>query len=211
MKGFRTTENDIQIEKESIERKKQFATEFNRYFFTKRYIDAFDLCIQKLSDTYIDKNFVRSKAVLATEKLTNCIEITNKSRINKDWIIDVLINSGNRNMNVNANNIKTGSAEIFITENDKIRIKAWSRIHPAYITLLSLVIAFACIMLVGMIWCGIGYDLLGMHDSECAILSIPIGLCLFCFIMTKLIRFCLKFRHHIRTIATAIVEEYYNN
>lgn len=198
MKGFKTTEDNTQ----AIERKKQFETEFNRFYFTKRYVEAFDLCIKNLSDTdTYNKSFIRNKAMFVIKKLTNRIELSDKSRINKDWIIDVLIDSGNRNMNVNANNIKTGSAEIFITENDKIRIKAWSRIHPAYITLLSLVIAFACIILIP-----IGYEL-GIHE----ILSIPICLCLFCFIMTKLIRFYLKFRHHVRTIATAIVEEYYNN
>ena len=208
MKGFRTTENDIQIEKESTEHKKQFETEFNRYFFTKRYADAFDLCIQNLSDTYLDKNFVRSKAFLATEKLTNCIELSDKSHINRDWVIDVLINSGNRNMKVNANNIKIGSAEIFIAENDKIRINAGCRIHPAYITLLSLVITYAyAFVFVGMIQ----IVMVGTGDPVCGIFPIPIGIFLFLFIVDKWIRFCKKFRHHIRTIATAIVKEYYKD
>ena len=206
MKGFKTTEDNTQ----AIERKKQFETEFNRFYFTKRYVEAFDLCIKNLSDTdTYNKSFIRNKAMFVIKKLTNRIELSDKSRINTDWVIDALINQDNSKMAVDANNIKLGNTAILITENDKIKISGKQRIHPAFSILLSLVIAFGCACLCAII-CNLCKDL-GFEGEVGGVLGFLICVPTFLFIMTKLIRFCLKFRHHIRTIATAILDEYYNH
>ena len=203
MKGFKTTEDNTQ----AIERKKQFETEFNRFYFTKRYVEAFDLCIKNLSDTdTYNKSFIRNKAMFVIKKLTNRIELSDKSRINTDWVIDALINQDNSKMAVNANNIKLGNTAILITENDKIKISGKQRIHPAFSILLSLVIAFGCVFLSGIICC-LCEDL-GFEGEVGGVLSFLICVPTFLFIMIKI---HLSFRHRIRNIATAILEEYYNH
>ena len=192
MKGFKTTEDNTQ----AIERKKQFETEFNRFYFTKRYVEAFDLCIKNLSDTdTYNKSFVRNKAMFVIKKLTNRIELSDKSRINTDWVIDALINQDNSKMAVNANNIKLGNTAILITENDKIKISGKQRIHPAFSILLSLVIAFGCASLCSII-CHLCEDL-GFEGEVGGVLSFLICVPTFLFIMIKI---HLSFRHRIRNI-----------
>ena len=118
------------------------------------------------------------------KKLTNRIELSDKSRINTDWVIDALINQDNSKMAVNANNIKLGNTAILITENDKIKISGKQRIHPAFSILLSLVIAFGCFCLSGIICC-LCEDL-GFEGEVGGVLSFLICVPTFLFIMIKI-------------------------
>ena len=121
MKGFRTTEDDIKIKENAIEHKKQFEVEFNRFYCTKRYVEAFDLCVQHLSDIE-NKDFVKSKSKLAIEKLTDRIVLSDTSRINQDWVTDTLVNLGKKNMKIQDCSISVGISKFSIENNEKINI-----------------------------------------------------------------------------------------
>lgn len=198
MKGFRTTEDDIKIKENAIEHKKQFEVEFNRFYCTKRYVEAFDLCVQHLSDIE-NKDFVKSKSKLAIEKLTDHIVLSDISRVDKDWVIDILIQLGHRHLTIKDDTIKIGDwgTKVLLTKVAK-RIS----IIVQGSVLLSF---FAVLFIMG------GWILLmnACFEAELepflylSICGILLGICL----MKKAM---LLPKKYIRELAASIVEEYYN-
>ena len=91
MIGFRTTDEDIKINEIAIERKKQFVTEFNRYYVTKQYSAAFLLCINNIG-TPLLKDVAYDNAKKVIPMLKNTIQVP--ENINMDFIIDVLMSNG---------------------------------------------------------------------------------------------------------------------
>ena len=203
MKGFRTTEEDIKIKENVIELKKQFEVEFNRYYCTKRYTEAFNLCVQNLSDTE-NKDFVKSKSKLAIEKLTNRIVLSDTSRINQDWVTDTLVNLGKKNMKIQDCSISVGISKISIENNEKINIVGRTNVWVV------ILVVYSCLF---WIFIGVGAVLTGYEagywDAFGNIILISLNSLI--SIILPVVLITRRKRELIQTIAVAIVEEYYNS
>lgn len=210
MKGFRTTDEDIKINEIAIELKKQFETEFNRYYCTKRYVKAFDLCILCINNMaeHGNRKYVYANAMLAIEKLTNRIEMTDKSKINQDKVIDALIQFGHKNMRVNENEIKVGQSKLSVIIGNKFEIEGKSNISKFTSILIVCIILFLGIFTAVCSSYFMEY-ILGFRDGTCFILGFILAFFVICgclyFFYTK---FITQHKTYIREIATSILYEY---
>ena len=194
MKGFKTTEDNTQIDRDAIERQTRFETEFNKLYCTKQYIEAFDLCISNMHDTN-NRSLVKDKAMLTVRKLTNRIELSDKSYINQDWVMNILIKRyGINSIELKNNQIKYGTSMIHIANKEKICIESSSNISSMLIWCLFLCPTFIAIIL--------------------AITIVPKFLLLLIVSLIATLATWASRQDHkavIYYIAIAIVEEYYNH
>lgn len=208
MKGFKTTEEECNRNNRIEEKRKQFAVEFNRYYFTKRYENAFDFCINNIADEEI-RHVVYTKAMLAIEKLTNRIDLSDKSRINKDWVIDALVNYGHKNMKLNGDEIQIGLSVISVTNNNQVKIKGHSLKHPALAFLVAILMLFSCFSL-GVVIFELFYYFFTLNKDLSAILTCLIVISWYVIIMYKVISMQFEYRKLIRKLATSILNHYNN-
>ena len=208
MKGFKTTEEECNRNNRIEENRKQFMVEFNRYYFTKRYEKAFDFCINNIADEEI-RHVVYTKAMLAIEKLTNRIELSDKSRINKDWVIDALVNYGHKNMKLNGDEIKTANSRISVASKNIVKIEGQTSLKGGIIVLLYMLVMIASFFIA----CGISYYFhyrLKLADDSNAILTSCLVISFYIITMYKLISMQFEFRKLIRKLAASILYEYNN-
>jgi hypothetical protein len=203
MKGFKTTEEECNRNNRIEENRKQFMVEFNRYYFTKRYEKVFDFCINNIADEEI-RHVVYTKAMLAIEKLTNRIELSDKSRINKDWMIDALVNYGHKNMKLNGDDIIVWSSKISVTSNNQVKIEGHPLNSSISLFFISIFMLFSCFFIGGGLFC-LCYYFLGYKESS-AMLTCSIVI----LMMYKIISMQFKSRKLIRRLATSILNHYNN-
>ena len=96
-----------------------FETEFNRYFYTSRYEEAFNLCMRYL-ECHDDKDLIRSKVNLVIPKLKNYIEFPSMQSVSYDWLIDKLILKDYRNLKFSDNLITHRFTTIKISSDGKM-------------------------------------------------------------------------------------------
>ena len=142
MKGFRTTDEDIKINEIAIERKKQFETEFNRYYATQRYEEAFAVCLRYICKAE-DKTEIVEKANIVIPKLKNRIQIPSSIPISYDWLIDQLVLAGYNNMKFDGTIIKWKSSTIKLSKNDNTtRITTKCRINIFFRVVIFIALTF---------------------------------------------------------------------
>lgn len=208
MKGFFTTDDELNKNNRLKEKGKQFVVEFNRYYFTKQYEKAFDLCINNMADEE-NRHIVYAKAQLAIEKLTNRIELSDKSRINKDWVIDALVNYGHKNMKLNGDEIKTANSRISVASKNIVKIEGQTSLKGGIIVLLYMLVMIASFFIA----CGISYYFhyrLKLAEDSNAILTSCLVISFYIITMYKLISMQFEFRKLIRKLAASILYEYNN-
>lgn len=209
MKGFFTTDDELNKNNRLEEKRKQFMVEFNRYYFTKQYEKAFDFCINSMADEE-NKHFVYTKAMLAIEKLTNRIELSDVSRINQDWVIDTLVNNGHKNMKVNGDEIKVGITKISVTVGNKVEIKGRTVISiltSIFIVLITLLVAVYITAFIDIFL----EENYGLRFHEGMIIGCTVS-CLttfssFYYLLSKLGN---KYKKYIKKIALSVLYEYNN-
>lgn len=209
MIGFRTTSDDINRDIELEEHRKQFTVEFNRYYFTKQYEKAFDLCINNMAEQG-NRKFVYTKAMLAIEKLTNRIELSDVSRINQDWVIDTLVNNGHKNMKVNGDEIKVGITKISVTVGNKVEIKGRTVISiliSIFIVLITLLVAVYITAFIDIFL----EENYGLRFHEGMIIGCTVScLTTFSSIYYFVYKLGNKYKKYIKKIALSVLYEYNN-
>ena len=206
MKGFFTTDDELNKNNRLEEKRKQFAVEFNRYYFTKQYEKAFNLCINNMADEE-NRNFVYAKAQLAIEKLTNRIELSDKSRIDQDWVIDTLVNYGHKNMKVNGDDIIVWSSKISVTSNYRVKIEGHPLKSSISLFFISILMLFSCFFIGCGLFCLCAYYL---DEDSSAMLTCAIVISCYILMMYKIISMQFKSRKLIRRLATSILNHYNN-
>lgn len=75
------------LQQDNSRRLNEFKTEFNRYYATRRYVDAFALCLNNINSVD-DKTVVLDNANSVIHKLKNCIQLPYSWSISYDWLIN---------------------------------------------------------------------------------------------------------------------------
>ena len=109
-----------------------FNTEFNRYYATQRYEEAFAVCLKYINNIG-DKTEVINKAYIVIRKLKNCIQIPSNISISYDWLIDQLVLNGYNKMKYDGTTIKWGNSILKLSNsNDATKIETKCRINLFY-------------------------------------------------------------------------------
>ena len=154
-----------------------------------------------------NRNFVYAKAQLAIEKLTNRIDLSDKSIINQDWVIDTLVNYGHKNMQVNGDEIQIGPSIISVTNNNQVKIIGHSLKHPSLAFLVAILMLFPCFVLGGGIF-WLFDDFFKLNEGLSATLTWLIVISLYVIIMYKVISMPFEYRKLIRKLAASILDKY---
>lgn len=164
MKGFRTTEEDIKIKEKAIEQKKQFEVEFNRYYATQRYEEAFAVCLKYKN--YTDCNsLITNKAKYVIPKLKNRIQIPSSIQISYDWLIDQLVLAGYNNMKFDGTSLKWRNSTIKLSFVDNItRITSKCRINLFFRIVIFIALSIMTIPFFAII-CNYIYSFDYLHNS----------------------------------------------
>lgn len=97
----------------------EFNTEFNRYYATQRYEDAFAICLKYINNID-DKTVVLEKANPVIHKLKNRILLPSSVVISYDWLIDQLVLKGYDKMKYDGSSIKWRKSCILIKQQSKV-------------------------------------------------------------------------------------------
>ena len=96
----------------------EFNTEFNRYYATQRYEDAFAMCLKYINN--IDnKTVVLEKAKLVIPKLKNRILLPSSVTILYDWLIDQLVLNGYDKIKYDGNSLKWHECQVLLKMHTK--------------------------------------------------------------------------------------------
>ena len=143
-------------ERKLARRINEFNTEFNRYYATQRYEDAFAICLKYINNID-DKTVVLEKANPVIHKLKNRILLPSSVVISYDWLIDQLVLKGYDKMKYNGNSLKWQKSLILINQQSKaLEIICKCRVHllirilgVPILILVTVLIAAAIIGLLG--------------------------------------------------------------
>lgn len=156
-----------------------FNIEFNRYYATQRYEDAFAICL-KYIENIDDKTVVLKKANSVISKLKNRILLPSSVAISYDWLIDQLLLKGYDKMKYDGDSLKWQKSSIFIKQQSKTseiickcRVNLFIRILGVPILIFATLFIWAFITLV------IGENLL----EEEALMPINATICAFLFVL----------------------------
>lgn len=94
-----------EMKQDSDHKMVEFNTEFNRFYATRRYEEAFALCFQNLHNVK-DKEKIVEKATLAISKLRKHIQIPSSIPISYEWLIDQLVLKGYKKMKYDGKSLK---------------------------------------------------------------------------------------------------------
>ena len=103
--------NDKKLQKNKALLINEFNTEFNRYFATQRYEDAFAVCLKYIRKVD-SKTEIINKADRVIQKLKNSMCLPPSVSISDDWLIDQLVLNGYSNMKYDGVNIKWRSSSV---------------------------------------------------------------------------------------------------
>lgn len=123
----------------------EFNTEFNRYYGTQRYPEAFAICLLYLNE--VDNNAkVIEKANSVIPKLRNRIQIPSSISISYDWLIDQLVLKGYGKMKYDGRSLKWKMSVVQIFSKGKsTEIISKYRVNPVILTVIN-------ILLLGAFW-----------------------------------------------------------
>ena len=96
----------------------EFNTEFNRYYATQRYEDAFATCLKYIKNID-DRTIVLEKANSVISKLKKSIQLPSSVTISYDWLIDQLAHKGYDKMKYDGNSLKWQKSRILIKQKSK--------------------------------------------------------------------------------------------
>ncbi len=135
-------------QQDNARRINEFNTEFNRYYATQRYEEAFAICLQYMNDAG-DKATIIEKADLVIPKLKNRILLPSSISVSYDWLIDQLVLKGYNNMKYDGTTIKWKSSTVKLSINDSTtRITSECRINLFFRFVIFIVL---CLLLVFII------------------------------------------------------------
>lgn len=106
------------LQQDRARRINEFNTEFNRYYATQRYEDAFAICLKYINNID-DKTVVLEKANLVIHKLKNRILLPSSAAISYDWLIEQLVLKGYDKMKYDGNSLKWKKSRILIKQQSK--------------------------------------------------------------------------------------------
>lgn len=117
------------LQQDRARRINEFNTEFNRYYATQRYEDAFAICLKYINNID-DKTVVLEKANLVINKMKNRILLPSSAAISYDWLIDQLVLKGYDKMKYDENSLKWKKSRILIKQQSKaLEIICKCRVH----------------------------------------------------------------------------------
>lgn len=166
------------LQQDSARRINEFNTEFNRYYATQRYEDAFAICLKYINNID-DKTVVLEKANLVIHKLKNRILLPSSAAISYDWLIDQLVLKGYDKMNYDGNSLKWQKSSIFIKQEAKTsEIICKCRVNLFIRILCVPILIFATLFIWAFITLVIGEELL----EEETLMPIIATICAFLFV-----------------------------
>lgn len=174
-----------------------FNIEFNRYYATQRYEDAFSICL-KYIENIDDKTVVLKKANSVISKLKNRILLPSSVAISYDWLIDQLVLKGYDKMKYDGNSLKWQKSSIFIIQQSKTS-EIICNIRILYVPILIIDTLFILAFIIFLI----GQILLGFCNSLMPIIA---TICAFLFVLWRYIKMHKEPRLLLRRIANIIID-----
>lgn len=138
----------------------EFNTEFNRYYATQRYKDAFAICLKYIKNID-DKTIVLGKANSVVSKLKKLIQLPSSVAISYDWLIDQLVLKGYDKMKYSGNSLKWKKSRILINQQSKaLEIICKCRVHLLIRILCVPILIFVTAMVAASIIELLGHEIL---------------------------------------------------
>lgn len=109
---------DRKLQQDKVRWINEFNTEFNRYYATQRYEDAFAICLGYIKNID-DKTVVLGKANSVIPKLNKSIQLPSSVTISYDWLIDQLVLKGYNKMKYDGDSLKWKKSRIIIKQKSK--------------------------------------------------------------------------------------------
>lgn len=109
---------DRKLQQDRARKIYEFNTEFNRWYATQRYENAFAICLKNINNID-DKTVVLEKANSVIHKLKKRILLPSSLTISYDWLIDQLVLKGYDKMKYCGNSLKWQKSLILIKQKSK--------------------------------------------------------------------------------------------
>lgn len=183
----------------SAQRKNDFVTEFNRFFATQRYEEAFSICLRYLQESD-DKAIALEKADHVIPKLKDRIQFSTTNPVSYDWLIDQLVLKGYDEMKYDQSGLIWKMVRVKLaTVGESTLITSKCLINQFFRTILAMIVAvFACIVASSFIF-GIGEDIM-------IPVGIVLGILIYVFGMVRIRKIGRQPEKMLRVIANIIVE-----
>lgn len=148
------------LQQDRARRINEFNTEFNRYYATQRYEDAFAICLKYINNID-DKTVVLEKANLVIHKLKNRILLPSSAAISYDWLIDQLVLKGYDKMKYDGNSLKWKKSRILIKQqSEALEIICKCRAHLLIRILCVPILIFLTVLIAAVIIELLGHEIL---------------------------------------------------
>ncbi len=142
-----------------------FNTEFNRYYATQRYEEAFVICLQYMNDAD-DKATIIEKAGLVIPKLKNRILLPATVSVSYDWLIDQLVLNGYNNMKYDGTTIKWKSSTVKLSiNNSRTRITSKCRINLFFRFVIFIVLCIITVAIISFLCNVIGPEIFSPYSD----------------------------------------------
>lgn len=183
--------------------KSEFNTEFNRYFATQRYEDAYAHSLKYLNEVN-DPGTALEKTDKVIPKLNDRIQIPVVMPVTYDWLIDQLVLKGYGEMTYTRNQLSWKMSSIRISNVDETTvITSTCRINKFMMAIL-VVLAFAMSCLAGGCICAVD------NDEVFILAGFVVGIICFALLMYRLSKLYKQSRDLLHVIANIVVENLYN-
>lgn len=187
----------------SAQKKNDFVTEFNRFFATQRYEEAFAICLKYLQESD-DKAVALEKADQVILKLKDRIQVSTSNPISYDWLIDQLVLKGYDEMKYDQSVLIWKMVRVKLaTAGDSTLITSKCLINQFFRTMLALFVTIFACMTASMLIFGIGEDVM-------IPVGIVLGILIFVFGMARIRKIGRQPEKMLRVIANIIVENISN-